>query len=259
MRIASIDSSDLPRLHSLTICGSSAHGVFPPSPGLVPPNSVGLWAKSGVVCTPSLRSISYNNITEDFTQFPLQWSQLTSISLQGIAWPAAEAMSVARLAHVLARCHCLRHCRLEVASLRHSPGVSPDVAEEPLPTLIALPHLTSLIISAGRIDLSALLEALEVHAHAPRGARNNAVSARTPCAPPAHRAHASRALARPAGIHPHRIFHVSRDLRGPHQALAAPELLPREPGVDAAPAAPKLARERRERCAGLLRKWQRDL
>lgn len=165
MRIAAIPSSDLPLLDSLTICGSSAHGVFPPSPGLVAPSGVGLWAKSGVVCTPSLRSISYNNITEDFTSFPLQWEQLTSISLQGIAWPAAEAMSVTRLAVVLGKCHDLRYCRLEIASLRNSSGASfPGALDELPPKTIALPRLTTLIISAGRIDLAVLLDALDVPA-----------------------------------------------------------------------------------------------
>ncbi|KJA16742.1 hypothetical protein HYPSUDRAFT_47001 [Hypholoma sublateritium FD-334 SS-4] len=163
MSIASIPSSDLPFLDSLTICGSSAHGVFPASPGVIAPGGVGLWAESGVVRAPRLRSISYNNITEDFTNFPLQWPQLTSISLQGITWPAAEAMSVPRLAAVLARCRDLRYCSLEIASLRNGSGASISGALDELPPkTIALPHLKTLIISAGRNNLSMLLDALDV-------------------------------------------------------------------------------------------------
>ncbi|KAF8968486.1 hypothetical protein BDZ97DRAFT_1915951 [Flammula alnicola] len=152
-RIAALSVTDVPMLHSLSIRGRSIHSGFQPDPN---PNIV-FWSKSGILKAPRLRDISYSLVTENFTAFPLNWSQLTSISLHGIAWPAAPYTSISKIAWILESCPRLISCRLEVASL-------PNDSIQPYPrsASISLPYLRNMTIHAGRVDLSTLCEALDV-------------------------------------------------------------------------------------------------
>ncbi|KAF8968488.1 hypothetical protein BDZ97DRAFT_1755172 [Flammula alnicola] len=152
-RIAALSVTDVPMLQSLSIRGRSIHSGFQPNPN---PNIV-FWSNCGILKAPRLRDISYSLVTENFTAFPLNWSQLTSISLHGIAWPAAPYTSISKIAWILESCPRLISCRLEVASL-------PNDSIQPYPhsSSISLPYLRNMTIHAGRVDLSTLCEALDV-------------------------------------------------------------------------------------------------
>ncbi len=100
VRIAEIPDGDLPQLHTLYING----GTFEQNVLLKDESQriVRSWIDSGVVRAPLLRTISCNNMTENFARFPLRRGQLTSLTIHGGAWFATESMSLQSLAGLLA-------------------------------------------------------------------------------------------------------------------------------------------------------------
>lgn len=155
IRIANIPGNDLPQLHTLAINGGRfARGALP----VDDQGGVWCWKDSGVVCAPRLRAIVYNNIAEDFASFPLRWRQLTSITIYGGMWGASEVMSLRGLAALLATCHLLHDCRLHI-----SPGPHQlDERAPGMPASILLPYLQEFAIQSDHMDLSPLLDLLDV-------------------------------------------------------------------------------------------------
>ncbi|KJA23844.1 hypothetical protein HYPSUDRAFT_39369 [Hypholoma sublateritium FD-334 SS-4] len=167
MRIAAIPASELPCLHTINFSGSSAYGAR--IGGVLEQEQeqegVTRWVDSGILRAPRLHAITYNNITEDFTSFPLRREQLTSIILNGIGWNVTETISITHIAALLADCPLLRRCDLDIAPILH-PHSQQDNSKSaaPQPKPIVLLHLTHFSIKAGRSNLAALFDALDAPA-----------------------------------------------------------------------------------------------
>lgn len=164
MRIAAIPPGELPRLHTVSFSGSSAYGARIPE--VLDQEGVTRWADSGILRAPRLHAITYNNITEDFINFPLRREQLTSITLSGIGWNVTETMSITHLATLLADCPLLRRCDLDIAPMLHPHNHQEDnsISAAPQPKPIVLLHLSHFSIKAGRSNLAALFDALDAPA-----------------------------------------------------------------------------------------------
>ena len=65
------------------------------------------------------RSLWLAQLDEDVTQLPINWSQLTNISLGGTSWGASSiSLSVLRAHKLLSLCLNLITCRLEIGIMR---------------------------------------------------------------------------------------------------------------------------------------------
>ena len=156
MRIADIPESELAQLHTFSINGNRY------SDGIVladePQRLLWGWMDSGAVRAPRLRTVTYSNIAENFVDLPLRWGQLTSIKIYGGPWFASEAMSLGWLAYLLAICPLLHDCCIHISpASRYCKDHCND-----MPTSILLPHLQEFAIQSDNMDLSPLLNLLDV-------------------------------------------------------------------------------------------------
>lgn len=148
--IAGLPPSSLPLLHTITLCGPHILAV-----------SSDFWRKSGVVRAPKLRNVTIGNITEDFTNFPLPYSQLTTLSLRGIYGVMLDhRITLNKLLKMLASCSNLRYCLLDISSLA-GPKYATDAEPERPPTL--LPQLSHFVIAirTGQDEIKHLFNSLE--------------------------------------------------------------------------------------------------
>ena len=155
--VAALPASSFPLLESLSLNGIQSHFAtdIPAHPIHRP-----IWITSGVMKAPKLREICLTQLYEDAAQFPVNWSQLTNLSLDANSWNTSISFSVATVYKILSSCWKLISCRLEIGT-----AVVPD-DEEPIicetrTALVSLPFLTKLSIREGT-NLSTLFTLLHL-------------------------------------------------------------------------------------------------
>ena len=121
-----------------------------------------VWITSGVLKAPNLRDLWLHGLwltrlNEDVTRLPINWSQLTNMSLEGISYGACS-LSVSRTYKILSLCRNLITCRLEIGFI---PGDSEELPLETTTAVISLPFLTRFSIREGA-SLSGLFTLLHL-------------------------------------------------------------------------------------------------
>ncbi|KAF8150216.1 hypothetical protein B0H34DRAFT_826608 [Crassisporium funariophilum] len=148
-RIAALSASDVPFLESLRI--NCSRSFAPTSGGLLSP-----WSNSDVFRAPRLCRLNLVRVQEDIANFPIRWSQITHLSLEGNSWGSVAFLTVPKLAKLLQSCGSLISCRFEVG---YTEG---DLDSENLPR-ISLPFLETLSIHE-TVNLSTFFKRLDVPA-----------------------------------------------------------------------------------------------
>ena len=156
--LAALPTSKVPLLESLHLNCGRAH--FTPVHVFPHLDCQSVWIKSGVMRAPKLREIRLAQINEDATRLPVNWSQLTNLSLETSWGASSSSLSISRAYKILSLSRNLISCRLEV-------GITTEYDEEPLPfdensAPISLPFLTSLSIREGAGSLSKLFALLHL-------------------------------------------------------------------------------------------------
>ena len=151
--IASIPPSKVPLLEVLSL---NCPPVHPIHFAQLDPQSV--WITSGVLKAPNLhdlwlRGLWLTHLNGDVTRLPINWSQLTNISLEGTSWGSSSSLSISRAYKLLSLCHNLTTCRLEI-------GINTEL--ESATDIITLPFLTKLSIREETIGLSRLFTLLHL-------------------------------------------------------------------------------------------------
>jgi hypothetical protein len=116
-----------------------------PQPGPTTVNFTQLDPQSvfNVLKAPNLRDLSLPHINENVTRLPINWSQLTNISLEGTS-RSAHFLSVSETYKLLSLCRNLITCKLEIGS---ETGDSEELPLEITTTaLVSLPFLTRLSV-----------------------------------------------------------------------------------------------------------------
>jgi hypothetical protein len=139
--VATLPPSKVPLLETLSLnC---------PEGGLAPVNFTQVDPQSlcGVLKAPNLRDLWLHGswlcrLNEDVTRLPINWSQLTNISLEGTSW-GARFLSVSATYKLLSLCRNLITCQLEIGSIT---GDSEELPLETTTALISLPFLTRLSV-----------------------------------------------------------------------------------------------------------------
>ena len=150
--IASLPISKVPLLKTLSLnypFKSAPKSVLDPQ-----------WVTSGVLNAPNLRDfgLSLTCLNWDVTLLPLNWSQLTNISLEGSSG-SPSPLSIARAYKLLSLCRNLITCRLDIGNLtEHDELISIEAAT----TIISLPFLTRLSVREEAIPLSRLFTLLHL-------------------------------------------------------------------------------------------------
>ena len=151
--VADLLAADLPILESFALNGDvtiSAHTAFGHTTHAL------LWRNSGLMKAPRLREVSFSQLREDPTTFPLKWSQLTSLTLQYVHWSLPHSLSFKTTFRMLGQCSSLIKCRLELP-----PPISNVEMSEELEA-VCLPHLKFLAINDGSTDISPYLSTLNL-------------------------------------------------------------------------------------------------
>ena len=151
--VAVLPPSKVPLLESLSLNCPPVHPFTQHDPQSV-------WMTSGVLKAPKLRELWLRGLwlaqlNEDVTRLPINWSQLTNISLEGSAWGASSgSLSISRAYNLLSLCPNLITCRLEIVTAFNELPLEPDAP------LISLPFLTKLSIREESANLSELFTLL---------------------------------------------------------------------------------------------------
>jgi F-box-like len=152
--VAALPTSKVPLLETLSLNCPPAH--------ISPLDRQYVWITTGILKAPKLRDlwlrgVWLSQLNEDTTRLPTNWSQLTSLSLQGTSWGASSrSLSVSRAYRILSLCRNLITCQLEI-------GVTMGYNEEPLPAeTISLPFLTTLSVREDGARLSGLFNLLQL-------------------------------------------------------------------------------------------------
>ena len=151
--IASLSPSKVPLLETLSL---NCSPVYP----AVQLDFQSVWISSGVLKAPNLRDFGLwlAHLNGDVTRLPINWSQLTNISLEGYSWGTSSPLSISRAYKLLSLCPNLISCRLEI-------GHNPEFNEPSLDTntaLISLPFLTRLSVREVNASLSRLFSLLDL-------------------------------------------------------------------------------------------------
>lgn len=140
--VAALPTSKVPLLESLSLNSTRLHF----SPAYIYPHldPLAVWIKSGVVKAPRLRDISLHQLHEDVTRLPINWNQLTNLSLEGTSWGvSSRSLSVSRAYKILSFCQNLISCRLEIGTT----GQDEESSEtETSTSIISLPFLAKLYV-----------------------------------------------------------------------------------------------------------------
>ena len=155
--VAALPTSKVPLLESLNLNCRRLH--FSPA---IPPHLDHqlAWISSGVMKAPKLRSVCLTQLNEDATRLPINWGQLTRLSLEGTSWGTISSLTVPKAYEILSSCRNLISCRLEIASITeysHDPG--PLFSQ----FVISLPFLTDFSVYEGA-SLSTLFTFLHLPA-----------------------------------------------------------------------------------------------
>ncbi|KAF8816839.1 hypothetical protein BYT27DRAFT_7154233 [Phlegmacium glaucopus] len=140
--VAALPPSKVPLLESLSLNCSRLHFTSDLPTHL---SSQSVWKTSGVMKAPKLRGICLTQLHEDATRLPINWSQLTNLSLEGTSWNTSS-LSVPMAYKILSSCRNLICCRLDI-------GIIMDNEEpafcETSTALVSLPFLTRLSVREG--------------------------------------------------------------------------------------------------------------
>ena len=147
--IADLLAADLPILKSFALTGEV--NDFGDTTSLF------LWRTSGLMKAHQLQEVSFSQLREDLTTFPLRWSQLTTLTLQYVHWNISHSPIFENTFRALGQCSSLIKCRLEIP-----PPNSGDVAVSEGLETVCLPRLHSLAISDGSADISPYLSTLDL-------------------------------------------------------------------------------------------------
>jgi F-box-like len=150
--IASLPPSKVPLLETLSLNCSPAH-----TGALLDFQSV--WMTSGVLKAPNLRDFGLwlAHLHEDITRLPINWSQLTNISIEGSSWGTSCPLSISRAYKLLSVCRNLITCRLEIGHTEFN-----ELPLQTTTTLIPLPFLTRLSVREVNASLSRLFSLLHL-------------------------------------------------------------------------------------------------
>jgi len=151
-RIACLLPSQVPQLKSLVVRNEVVTGNFE-----IPYSSPVSWSASEVVKAPKLQEIALHQMTDNFIEFPLRWSQMTRIflgSIFGARLLSTPTMSLKQVAFILRSCEQLMLFRLEV------PLLAEDLDQTQQP--ICLPSLQEFSFHDSGIDISSLFSLLEL-------------------------------------------------------------------------------------------------
>ena len=155
--VAALPTSKVPLLESLYLNCAQVYPVH--IPNHLDRQSV--WTTSAVMKAPKLHEICLTHLNEDVTRLPINWSQLTNLSLERASWSALSSSSLSppRAYQILSSCRNLISCRLDI-------GIMTEY-DEPLrlfetsTPLISLPFLTKLSVREGA-NLSRLFDLLHL-------------------------------------------------------------------------------------------------
>ena len=119
------------------------------------------WVTSGVLNAPNLRDfgLSLNHLNWDATLLPLNWSQLTNISLEGSSSGSMSPLSTARAYKLLSFCRNLITCRLEIGNLTEDDEL---ISFQSTTAVISLPFLTRLSVREEFTSVSRLFTLLHL-------------------------------------------------------------------------------------------------
>lgn len=157
-RISGLTPSQIPQLVSLVIENeffTENPSVTGPSPASVP----FAWSTSEIIQAPKLRKILFSRPMENIIEFPLRWSQMTTIGLGYLDGPrplVTVALSVKQVAFILRSCPQLVSFALEIPLL----DGDPDENQSP----IRLKDLKFLSFHDSGVDVSSLFSVLELPA-----------------------------------------------------------------------------------------------
>ncbi|KAJ7860345.1 hypothetical protein B0H13DRAFT_2073998 [Mycena leptocephala] len=105
--LSDLATSDVPLLQDMKIWEHPTEPV-----GLSSPSNG--WASVGILQSPRLRKFSLAAGDLCPTELPLQWSQLTSLSLEDLIWSSRIGLTSDRVLEILSRCPQLQTCHLAV-------------------------------------------------------------------------------------------------------------------------------------------------
>ena len=163
LTVATLPPSKFPLLETLSLNFLPGAPIPPVHFTQVDPQSV--WMTSGVLKAPKLRDLSLHSscillaqLKGDVTRLPINWSQLTNISIEANSWGAPHSFTASRAYKLLSLCRNLITCRLEIDS------ITEHGEELPLETtaLISLPFLTKLSVHEQNTSLSRLFTLLHL-------------------------------------------------------------------------------------------------
>jgi hypothetical protein len=142
--ITSLPPSKVPLLKTLSLNCPLVGGPAPVNLTQLDPQSL-----CGVLKAPNLRDLWFSgswltHLNEDVTRLPINWSQLTNISLEGTSW-GAHFLSVSMTYKLLSLCRNLITCQLEIGSMTRT-GDGEELSLETTTALISLPFLTKLSV-----------------------------------------------------------------------------------------------------------------
>ncbi|KAF8953745.1 hypothetical protein BDZ97DRAFT_1870859 [Flammula alnicola] len=136
-----LSNHDLPLLESLSL--NFNRTTSDPSPRLA-------WSEGDTLNTPRLREVSFIGVGGDYSKFPIHWSQLTSLTVEGVT------MSVAGMSLIMRYCPLLVSCRMDVSTKGRLGEEFPHSS-----TPISLPRLRDLSIREWDNDLSIFFTLLD--------------------------------------------------------------------------------------------------
>ena len=133
--VAALPASKVPLLESLVLNCGRLH--FSPAPIRTGFDTQSDWFISGVIKAPKLREIRLTQLSEDVARLPINWSQLTTLSLEGTT---VGRLSISKAYKILSSCRNLINCRLEIGTVM--PTEDPPFYETSTASTISLPFLT---------------------------------------------------------------------------------------------------------------------
>ncbi|KAF8150129.1 hypothetical protein B0H34DRAFT_757444 [Crassisporium funariophilum] len=147
-RITHLSASEVPLLESLKIkCGRMR--------GTVTTNSKNhVWMNSGLLRAPHLTEVAFTHLNEDITQFPINWSQITRLWLDGNPTERNGWITISKVTRLMKACHSLTSCRFEVDQRE-------IVGDDAEPGIISLPFLDTLSLYVA-VDISGMLGQLNL-------------------------------------------------------------------------------------------------
>ncbi|KAF8150224.1 hypothetical protein B0H34DRAFT_180458 [Crassisporium funariophilum] len=145
-RITHLSASEVPLLESLKIKCGALRTI------MTPDNKDHVWMNSGLLRAPHLTEVAFTHLNEDITQFPINWSQITRLCLDGNPLQENGWITISKVTRLMKACHSLTSCRFEMSS--RDRGIA-------VPGIISLPFLDTLSLHVAT-NMSGWLEQLNL-------------------------------------------------------------------------------------------------